>query len=96
MGRQNEYAGRHGEEETDLPCGILIIFYLVLYMTCRQIMLSRDFWCVVALCLHFALLLVMYFWSLSTQSVYLFFVIAATWGLADGMLITQIVSTYNF
>jgi len=38
------------------------------------------------------LLMVLYFWSPSKQTLYVFFIVAAAWGLAEGMLITQIVS----
>jgi len=44
------------------------------------------------MCLQFVLLIVLYVWSPSQQTLYVFFIIAAVWGLGDGMLITQIVS----
>ena len=39
--------------------------------------------------------MVLYFWSPSQQTLYVFFIVVAVWGLADGLLITQIVSKYQ-
>ena len=50
---------------------------------------------VTALCLHLMLLMVLYFWSPSAQAFSVFFIVAAVWGLGDGMLITQTVSLFG-
>ena len=50
---------------------------------------------VTALCLHLMLLMVLYFWSPSAQAFSIFFIVAAAWGVGDGIVITQTICLYG-
>ena len=43
---------------------------------------------------HLAMLMVMLFYKPTQNNFYLMFVIAGTWGVADGIFVTQVISKY--
>jgi len=47
---------------------------------------------IVALCLHLTMLLVMYFWFPSEQTLHVFFIVVIVRGIGDGLLLNQTTS----